>query len=234
MKHDRDVRFMQVAEVISRDATCPRKHVGAVLVLNKNIISTGYNGSADGMPHCDDDGVGCMIEDEHCVRTIHAEANAVLQIGVRRTAGATLYTTASPCWPCFNLIMRAKIKKVVFSEFYKDKRIFNFAKVADIELLHLRTCCAWHRQNPGNEMRGRIRDRLEECRCLDYENCWSCSTERDGCGCDGSMDDGCFLCTPSLHARPECSLSDNLRKILGGPKGPELLRLDGRSTKEAP
>lgn len=219
MTHDRDVRFMQVAEVVSRDATCPRKSVGAVLVLNKNIISTGYNGSADGMPHCNDDGVGCMLEvdgrTEHCVRTIHAEANAILQIGVRETVGATLYTTASPCWPCFNMIMRAKIKRVVFREFYKDKRIFSFAKVAGIELWHLRTCCPWHRANPGPDysLVSDVMKNPEECRCLD---CNACDIESMGCACDGSMDDGCFLCNPERHERPECVTNDNLRPLIQG------------------
>lgn len=219
MKHDRDVRFMQVAEVISKDATCPRKHVGAVLVLNKEIISTGYNGSADGMPHCDDEGAGCMMEDGHCVRTIHAEANAILQAGVRHTAGGTIYTTASPCWPCFNLIMRARLKRVVFHEFYRDQRIFEFASRAGIELLHLRTCCPWHRKNPGPWNRSELDflfDNLadpEKCRCLD---CNTCSIERSGCGCDGAVDDGCFLCTPESHERPECILHDNLRAIVQG------------------
>lgn len=231
MKHDRDIRFMQVAEVISRDATCPRKHVGAVLVLNKEIISTGYNGSADGMPHCDDDGAGCMMEDGHCVRTIHAEANAILQAGVRHTAGGTIYTTASPCWPCFNLIMRARLKRVVFHEFYRDQRIFEFASRAGIELLHLRTCCPWHRKNPGPWKRTELDflfDNLadpEVCRCLD---CNTCSIERSGCGCDGSMDEECFLCTPDKHSRPECIIGENMRIMFMG----EGQRLHGRSAQE--
>ena len=70
-----------------------------MIVRDRTILSTGYNGSIRGLPHCED--VGCMMEDGHCVATVHAEANAILQAannGVR-IAGAEIYTTASPCWP---------------------------------------------------------------------------------------------------------------------------------------
>ena len=68
---------MQIAQVVASRATCDRKHVGALLVRDRIILSTGYNGSIRGMPHCDE--VGHMMENGHCVATIHAEANAVLQ-----------------------------------------------------------------------------------------------------------------------------------------------------------
>lgn len=135
MRPDKDTFFMNIAMEVSTRATCDRKHVGAVLVKDGNIISTGYNGSADGMEHCDD--VGHMMVDGHCVRTIHAEANAILQVGVRVSPGATLYTTASPCWPCFQIIMRGKIKRIVFREVYRDERIFEFAEKAGIVLTHM-------------------------------------------------------------------------------------------------
>lgn len=131
-----DPYFMGIAKAASKAGTCKRKQVGSILVLNKNIVSTGYNGSADGMPHCTEE--GCMMENDHCVRTLHAEANAILQVGVRETRGATLYTTASPCWPCFNMIMRARIVRVVYAEFYRDMRIFEFAQKANIELFQLK------------------------------------------------------------------------------------------------
>ncbi|NIR82527.1 MAG: deaminase, partial [Gammaproteobacteria bacterium] len=76
---------------------CPRKHVGAVIVRDKTILSTGYNGSIRGLPHCDE--VGHMMEDGHCVRTIHAEINAIIQAAKNGTRidGASIYVTASPC-----------------------------------------------------------------------------------------------------------------------------------------
>ena len=90
--------FMNIARQGSTRSTCPRKHVGAVIVRDKTILSTGYNGSIRGLPHCSD--VGCVMEDGHCVSTVHAEANAIIQAAKNGVSieGAELYTTASPCW----------------------------------------------------------------------------------------------------------------------------------------
>src|SRR6478609_6083915 len=129
-----DQYFMDIARQVATRATCDRKHVGAVLVRDRIILSTGYNGSIRGMPHCDE--VGHQMENGHCVATIHAEANAILQAarnGVR-IEGADIYTTASPCWPCFKLIANTGIKRVVYGEFYRDERIFGIAQRLGIEL----------------------------------------------------------------------------------------------------
>lgn len=129
--------FMDIARLVATRATCDRKHVGAVIVRDNSILSTGYNGSISGAPHCDD--VGHMMEDGHCVRTVHAEANAILQAarhGVR-VEGATIYTTASPCWPCFQKIVTAGIKTIVFGELYRDQRIFDFAQQAGVTLVDM-------------------------------------------------------------------------------------------------
>ena len=72
-----DDYFMNIAKQAATRSTCERKHVGAVIVRDKTILSTGYNGSIRGMPHCDD--AGHMMENDHCVATIHAEANAIIQ-----------------------------------------------------------------------------------------------------------------------------------------------------------
>ena len=80
-----------------------------------------------------------MMEEGHCVATIHAEANAVLQAarnGVR-IEGADIYTTASPCWPCFKLIANAGLKRIVYGEFYRDERIFDVAMRLGIALIDL-------------------------------------------------------------------------------------------------
>ena len=132
-----DDYFMNIAREVASRATCDRKHVGAVIVRDKTILSTGYNGSIRGLPHCDED--GHMMEDGHCVRTIHAEANAVIQAAKNGTRidGAGIYVTASPCWQCFKMIGNAGIGRIVFGEFYRDQRIFDFSKVLDIELVDL-------------------------------------------------------------------------------------------------
>src|SRR5947209_5416518 len=98
--------FMNIARQVATRATCPRKHVGALIVRDRTILSTGYNGSIRGMPHCDD--AGHDLEAGHCVATIHAEANAILQAAKNGVTidGAEIYTTASPCWSCFKLIDR--------------------------------------------------------------------------------------------------------------------------------
>jgi len=132
-----DAYFMQIAKVVSSRATCDRKHVGALLVRDRMILSTGYNGSVRGLPHCDE--AGHMLENGHCVATIHAEANAILQAAKNgvRIEGADIYTTASPCWPCFKLIANAGIRRVVFGEFYRDERIFSVAQTLGIALIDM-------------------------------------------------------------------------------------------------
>jgi dCMP deaminase len=132
-----DEYFMEIARQVATRATCDRKHVGALLVRDRIILSTGYNGSIRGMPHCDE--VGHLMENGHCVATVHAEANAVLQAartGVRIESSA-LYTTASPCWPCFKLVANAGILRIVYGEFYRDPRIFDVAAKLGIELVSL-------------------------------------------------------------------------------------------------
>src|SRR5213075_3195534 len=129
--------FMNIASEVARRATCPRKHVGAVVVRDRRILSTGYNGSLRGLPHCDE--VGCLMEDGHCIATVHAEANAILQAAMNgvRIEGGEIYTTASPCWPCFKLIANAGLRRIVYGEFYRDERIFDVARQIGIELVDL-------------------------------------------------------------------------------------------------
>ena len=129
--------FMKIACEVATRSTCDRKHVGAVIVRDRNILSTGYNGSIAGMPHCDD--VGHLMENGHCIATIHAEANAILQAAKNgvNINGAWIYTTASPCWSCFKLIVNAGMRKILFGEFYRDERIFNVAQTLGVELMDL-------------------------------------------------------------------------------------------------
>jgi dCMP deaminase len=134
-----DEYFMNIAHAVATRSTCSRKHVGALIVRDKVILSTGYNGSIRGLPHCDE--VGHLLEDGHCVRTIHAEANAVIQAATHgaRIEGAAIYVTASPCWSCFKMIANAGLKRIVYGEFYRDERIFEVAQVLSIALIHLQS-----------------------------------------------------------------------------------------------
>ena len=134
-----DRYFMNIARQAATRSTCDRKSVGAVIVRDKTILSTGYNGSIRGMPHCDE--VGHDLENGHCVATIHAEANAIIQAarnGVN-ISGAEIYTTASPCWNCFKLIANAGIRRIYYGEFYRDEKSIRIAKQIGIDLVDLGT-----------------------------------------------------------------------------------------------
>tara|TARA_Y100000310_G_scaffold345353_2_gene464075 strand:+ start:1221 stop:2195 length:975 start_codon:yes stop_codon:yes gene_type:complete len=134
---DWDEYFMNIADNAAARSTCDRKYVGSVIVRDKTILSTGYNGSIRGLPHCTDE--GHLMVNDHCVATVHAEANAIIQaakngININK---ATLYTTASPCWDCFKLIVNSGVKRIVFGELYRDPRIYDFARKANIELVDM-------------------------------------------------------------------------------------------------
>jgi dCMP deaminase len=132
-----DEYFMDIARVVASRSTCDRKHVGAVIVRDRMILATGYNGSIRGLSHCDEE--GHLMEDGHCVRTVHAEANAIVQAarnGVRLDGGE-IYVTASPCFGCFKMIANAGLRRIVFGEFYRDHRIYELALQLGIVLDHL-------------------------------------------------------------------------------------------------
>ena len=129
--------FMNLAVQAATRSTCPRKHVGAVIVRDKSILSTGYNGSIRGAEHCTD--IGCLMEGGHCIRTVHAEANALVQAASHgvRLEGAEIYVTASPCFDCFKLIANAGIRTIYYGEFYRDERVLAFAEELGITMTHL-------------------------------------------------------------------------------------------------
>jgi len=114
-----DEYFLKLAMLASERATCPRMHCGCVLVRERFVLSTGYNGSLPGAAHCYD--VGCMVVNDHCVRTNHAEINAICQ-ATRHGAslgGATAYVTNMPCTSCAKALVAAGIVRVVvFSDFH--------------------------------------------------------------------------------------------------------------------
>lgn len=133
-----DEYFLAMAAQVATRATCSRKHVGCVLVRDKMIVATGYNGAVRGLDHCDD--VGHLMENGHCVRTVHAEANAVAQAARQGSSvdGATAYVTAAPCWICFRLLVNAGARKIVYGEAYRlDPKVTEAAMRAGIELVDL-------------------------------------------------------------------------------------------------
>lgn len=135
-----DEYFIKTAEMVSTRATCDRRHVGAVIVKDKIIISTGYNGAPRGLAHCDD--ADHEMSDGHCIRTVHAEANAIIQAARKGVAieGGTIYLTTSPCYDCFKMIVNTGITRVVYKDFYMSryeasKAVLTLAKKAGVEII---------------------------------------------------------------------------------------------------
>ena len=123
----RDAMFMEIAHTLAKRSTCARAQVGAVLVMDNRIISTGYAGAPSGMTHCLDS--GCDVntnlpeKDQHCLRTVHAEANVIAfaaKYGIK-TEGATLYCTHRPCENCSKLLINAGIREVIYLSEYGDR-----------------------------------------------------------------------------------------------------------------
>ncbi len=127
--------FMKIAEDVALRSTCDRATVGAVLVKDKHIISTGYNGSPAGLEHCDD--VGHLMVEGHCVRTVHAEVNAIIQAAVfgLATRDAVCYVSHFPCLNCTKMLINARISKLIYKNEYRvDPIALEFFKKAGVEL----------------------------------------------------------------------------------------------------
>lgn len=136
--------FMQMAILASTRSTCLRRQVGAVLVKDNQVLSTGYNGSPKGVRHCSE--VGCMREElnvpsgqmhELC-RGLHAEQNAIIQAGLNgsSTRSATLYCTHQPCSICAKMIINAEIRTVYIADKYPDELAEQLLAEAGVEMLH--------------------------------------------------------------------------------------------------
>jgi dCMP deaminase len=127
-----DNYFLKLAMLVSERSTCPRMHCGCILVRDKQILSTGYNGSIPGDVHCED--VGCLVVDNHCIRTIHAEMNAILQCSSKgiSTIGATAYITNMPCTNCAKALIGAQIKEIVIFSDYHDTMAEDFFNKAGV------------------------------------------------------------------------------------------------------
>ena len=135
MRPDWDSYFMKIAYAVSERSTCDRAFVGSVLVLEKRILTTGFNGSPSGQPHCEE--IGHLMVDGHCVRTIHAETNAIIQAALHgvSTRGATCYVTHFPCINCTKALINAGITRLVYNSAYRmDENALDFLKMAEIEI----------------------------------------------------------------------------------------------------
>lgn len=125
---DQEKLFMKIAYLFGEKSTCDRAKVGCVIVKDGRIISTGFNGSLSKHPHCDD--VGHLLVEGHCIRTIHAEQNALMFCARKGISveGAEAYITHNPCVHCLKLLIQAGIKKVYYSERYRiEENPFNSA-----------------------------------------------------------------------------------------------------------
>lgn len=113
--------FINIAIQASTRSTCPRKQVGCVIVKEKAIVATGYNGSLPGEAHCHTH--GCFLQDNHCIRTIHAETNAINQAAKNGISlnNAAIYCNVEPCWSCYKNILSVGIKSIFFKEPYGNK-----------------------------------------------------------------------------------------------------------------
>ena len=132
-----DDYFMSQAELVASRSSCDRAAVGAVVVLNKTCIATGYNGSVAGLTNCDES--GHLLEEGHCVRTVHAEMNSLLQCARhgRATDGATIYVTHYPCLNCMKSILQAGIKRIVYLNDYRNNPISaKLASEAGVDIIH--------------------------------------------------------------------------------------------------
>ena len=132
-----DQYFAAQALLIANRSTCKRAKVGAVLVKDNKVISTGYNGSVSGTEHCIDH--ECLVIDGHCVRTLHAEVNAILQGAERGVPkGFTAYVTHFPCLNCTKQLLQVGCKRVVYINQYRiDGYAQYLYKGKEVELVHL-------------------------------------------------------------------------------------------------
>ena len=137
-----DEYFTEMASLVSKRSTCLRRYVGAVLVKDKRILATGYNGAPSGLKHCVE--VGCLRKKLHIpsgerhelCRALHAEQNALIQASLYGISvkGSVLYSTCQPCVICAKMLINAGIKEIVILEGYPDKMAMEFLKKSKIKL----------------------------------------------------------------------------------------------------
>jgi len=138
-----DTYFMEIVFLIAKRSTCLRRKVGAVIVKHNQILASGYNGVPSGITHCDRNG-GCLRDKMHIpsgehhelCRGLHAEQNAIIQAAYHGVSirGSTMYCTTKPCIVCTKMIINAGIKRIVFSESYRDILSEEMLAETDIQL----------------------------------------------------------------------------------------------------
>lgn len=141
-----DEYFLTITRQVAERSTCTRAKVGAVIVRDKSILATGYNGSPSGMPHCLE--VGCLVyrtqtptgeTEENCWRTIHAEINAIAQAARNGAAirDASVYITHSPCIHCLKTLVNTGIKHIVYEKPYKLHTLEEIVRYTEVRLEHV-------------------------------------------------------------------------------------------------
>jgi dCMP deaminase len=135
--------FLTITRQVAERSTCLRAKVGAVIVRDKNILATGYNGAPAGMPHCTD--VGCLVytsrtpagePEENCFRTIHAEINAIAQAAKNGAAirDADIYVTHTPCIHCFKVLVNTGIRRIFYDREYKRDTLAELLRHTEVQL----------------------------------------------------------------------------------------------------
>ena len=141
-----DRYFLKICRVVAERSTCNRARVGAVIVRNRMILATGYNGSPSGHPHCTD--VGCLVvtsrnadgeAEENCIRTIHAEINAIAQAAKNGVSidNADIYITHSPCMHCLKVLLNTGIRRICFEKEYKLDRVAWLLEPRPVEMVRV-------------------------------------------------------------------------------------------------
>jgi dCMP deaminase len=139
-----DRYFLKICRVVAERSTCTRARVGAVIVRNRMILATGYNGSPAGHPHCTE--VGCLVvtsrnsngeDEENCIRTIHAEINAIAQAAKSGVSidGGDIYITHSPCMHCLKVLLNTGIRRICFEKEYKLDRVAWLLEPRPVEMV---------------------------------------------------------------------------------------------------
>lgn len=137
-----DDYFVEITQVVASRSTCLRRKIGAIIVKDRHIISTGYNGAPSGLAHCSE--VGCVREQQgiasgerhELCRGLHAEQNAIIQAAVSGVsiAGATLYTSCYPCVMCAKMLINSRIQRIVYCQEYPDQLSRALLTEAGLEL----------------------------------------------------------------------------------------------------
>jgi dCMP deaminase len=141
-----DQYFMLITQQVADRSTCNRAKVGAVIVRDKNILATGYNGAPAGLPHCTE--AGCLIYEsrtpsgeieENCFRTIHAEINAIAQAAKNGSSirDVDIYITHTPCIHCFKVLINTGIKRILYEKPYKTATLDELRRYCDVELIQV-------------------------------------------------------------------------------------------------